>query len=271
MGLISTQGVCMQSKEFVGREDYLSPFIGALEKIRDGRSLNTNIIEYYGSPGIGKSSIMLECEREGQKIGRICRIDFSTLNADDIEYDPIILVEQIAKSLGVANKSFSDNLVHYRNTKLPDEGVISAYKQMDQETRLYQRPEWLDKLRNVVVSYLAATNACGYPVGILFDETDSISVNLIDWVEEWVINPTVHVKHAVIGWSAIRPWRWKRPEIRRRLTSLEVNPFDKRETETYLNENYILPETLTPAIIERLYEVTGGHPAALRAVIKNEK
>ena len=67
-------------------------------------------------------------------------------------------------------------------------------------------------------------------------------------------------------WTARRPWRWKRPEIRRRLTSepLDVfNPDMVKEQITSGSDQH----DLSAQLFKNVHVITGGHPFANRVVI----
>lgn len=258
--------------EVVGREGPINHFLDILDRIKRQGPVNSNILEYCGTSGIGKSTLLGEMRRKAEKKGaRVAMINFKEENTSEFERDPTFLIEKLANQLGINRGNLAKTLAVYRESSLPSEGVVAAYAKMDPETRLYRRPDWLNKFRAVDIEFIKAVNQSKSPTVLLFDEADEASVELLDFVEEWIINPIVQVKTAVIGFTATKPWRWKRPEIRRRLTSTQVGTLTKEEVGEWLSQEWSgWKGALTAAIIGDIYKTTGGHPGAIQAVINHE-
>jgi hypothetical protein len=105
------------------------------------------------------------------------------------------------------------------------------------------------------------------PVVFFFDETESIDSMLADWIEEWLIMPLVQMKHCVVVWTGRRPWRWRRPEIRRRLHSELLEVFEADNVKAQLAANSPTHPGLAETLFRNVYGVTGGHPYASRVAI----
>jgi hypothetical protein len=88
----------------------------------------------------------------------------------------------------------------------------------------------------------------------------------VDWIEEWIINPLIQIKHCVVVWTARRPWRWKRPEIRRQLTSESLDVFDPDVVKQQIELGSAKPD-LVMKLFNNVHIITGGHPFANRIVI----
>jgi hypothetical protein len=88
----------------------------------------------------------------------------------------------------------------------------------------------------------------------------------VDWIEEWIINPLIQVKHCMIVWTARRPWRWKRPEIRRRLTSEPLDVFEPEMVREQIQSGSATPD-LAAELFKNVFTLTGGHPFASFIVI----
>lgn len=258
-------------QELVGRVEPINHFVDILDRIERQGPVSSNLIEYYGSPGIGKSTLLVELARKSEKKGaRVAMINFENEDTGELERDPTLLIEKLANQLGINRGNFAKALAVYRQSSLPSEGVVAAYANMNQETRLYRRPDWLNKLREMDVEFIKAVNESKSPMVLLFDEADETSVEVLDFAEEWIMNPIAQVKTAIIGFAATRPWRWKRPEIRRRLTSTQIGTLKKEEVGEWLRQEW--PNwkgSLTSAIIGDIYQTTGGHPGAIQAVIES--
>jgi hypothetical protein len=266
----------------VDREEQLAKFTDVLERISRQGPVSSNLFEWYGSPGIGKSMLVeMLAERADHRHAAWSIVNFKGLEEKTEAYlrDPIVLVEEIVsdmkRQVALDTLEFDSALKNYSDVSLPEGGVVSAYAGMDQETRLYRRPDWLTELRNVVVAFIKLINTLPVqkktdgvrPVVLFFDETEHAETELIDWVEEWVINPLIQVKHCVVVWTARRPWRWKRPEIRRRLTSEVLKVFEPEMVKEQIVSGSSKPD-LVSDLFKNVYTLTGGHPFASSIVIK---
>ncbi len=269
-------------KHLFGRTSQLDRFTNLLDHITNGRAISSNILEWYGSPGIGKSTLIsILANQAEEKLAYHVVINFqrsSREKNDTYLHDPITLIEEIVSDLKyqvvLDTYEFDTFLKRYKDTSLPHEGVVSAYSTMDQDERLHHRPTWLTELRNVIVAFIKLINTLPSqkttdrvsPVILFFDDTEYADIELIDWIEEWIINPLIQIKHCVVVWTARRPWRWKRPEIRRRLTSEMLRGFDPSEVREQIQFSG-LKTNLAKVLFKHVYSLTGGHPYANQIVI----
>lgn len=280
-------------EKLVDREDQIGRFTDVLDRIRGERPFHSTLFEFHGGPGIGKSQLLRllaqECDQRG--IAWV-RVDFSKpitkqTIADPIDFshliteqtiteqaiaDPTLLIEYMAEQLNqpplLDPESLSRRIQSYRELEHP-QYAVRAYFEMTREDRLYNRPDWLERLRNVVASFIGLVNALGrrekkenvQPVVIFFDETERATLDLTDWIEEWIISSLIQAKHCVIVWTARRPWRWKLPEIRRRIYSEQLRVFPQDESTKQLRLNSDHPD-LVAAFFRNVHELTNGHPAA---------
>src|SRR5690349_2402727 len=267
--------------KLVDRKEQLAKFTEVLDRISRQGPVLSNLFEWYGSPGIGKSMLVrMLSDRSKEKRAVWTIIDFKESGEKTDAYlrDPIALVEDIVSNLkqqvSLNIDEFDKALQGYRKIALPDDGVVSAYAVMDQETRLYRRPEWLTELRSVIVAFIKLINSVPStaksdrirPVVLFFDETEHADIELVDWVEEWVIKSLIQIKHCMVVWTARRPWRWKRPEVRRRLTSEMLRVFDVEEVQDQIQSGSEKP-ALVSELFKNVYTLTGGHPFANFIVI----
>lgn len=269
-------------EQLVDRDEQLAKFTDVLDRIsRQGPVVSSNLFEWYGSPGIGKSMLInMLSGRAEEKHAAWVLVDFKRTHNGLSSYyhDPILLIEGLVS--GLKNRAsfdaseFESALKEYRNIGIPKEGVVAAYSAMDQETRLYRRPNWLIELRNVVIAFIKLVNTLPVlekadgirPVAFFFDETEHVDIELVDWIEEWIVNPLIQIRHAVVVWTARRPWRWKRPEIRRRLTSEELKVFEEAMVKEQIEVGSKQPD-LVSELFKNVYTLTGGHPFANFIVI----
>lgn len=268
-------------EQLVDRKEQLTRFTEVLERISRQGPVSSNLFEWYGSPGIGKSMLVkMLAGRAGEKQAAWTIINFKKSLEKNDKYlqNPIALIDDIVtdltSSVNLNLQEYQAALQKYQTVLLPENGVVLTYASMDQEARLYRRPEWLTELRNVAIAFIKLINTLPSqakmdgvcPVVLFFDETEYADINLVDWIEEWIINPLIQIKHCVVVWTARRPWRWKRPEIRRRLTSEMLKVFDPNMVKEQI-ENGSRTPNLVSELFKNVYTLTGGHPLASFIVI----
>lgn len=267
--------------QLVDRQDQLNNFNKVLDQIGQRGTITSNIFEWFGSPGIGKTVLVALLVEEAKKKNAISTIiDFKQAGEETKAYlhDPVKLIKKMVSDLQVRatldTREFDITVLDYENVSLPNEGVVNAYLSMSQDARLYNDIDWLKKLKNVIIAYIkmlvtfpSQEKSNGVrSITVFFDETEYADVELIDWLEEWVIAPLVQIKHCVVVWTARRPWRWKRPEIKRRLTSEELKVFDPDMVKEQIRSESKKPD-LVLELFKSVHTLTGGHPLASYIVI----
>jgi len=268
-------------EQLVDRDEQLAKFSDVLDRISRQGPVSSNLFEWYGSPGIGKSTLVTMLTRQADvKHASWALVNFKKSVTKEALYlhDPVTLIEELVSDLGKQTSlkidDFDEKVKEYRTASLPTEGVVAAYGSMDQETRLFKRPDWLEGLRNVVIAFIKLVNTLPdqvksgsvRPVVLFFDETERADIDLVDWIEEWIINPSLQIKHCVVIWTARRPWRWKRPEIRRRLTSEALDVFAPEMVKEQIRSSSMQPD-LAIELFKNVYTLTGGHPFANHIII----
>jgi len=267
--------------QLVDRKKELDKFNETLDRISRQGPVTSNLFEWFGSPGIGKTMLVTMLARQAEARQVPCAITNFKEAARQMEHilhDPVTLIESIVanfrKQASLDTTDLDKAIKEYRKSHLPKEGITAAYANMDQENRLYNRPTWLEGQRNVVIAFIRLVNTMPSetkpggvrPVVLFFDETEHAPIDLVDWIEEWIINPLIQIKHVVIVWTARRPWRWKRPEIRRRLTSEPLDLFEPEMVKEQILSGSTTPDLATE-LFKNVYTLTGGHPFANFIVI----
>lgn len=251
---------------FVGRQAEINSFTSDLERLGRLGYLNANVREYYGPHGMGKSELLHQFAIMAQQASiPHAYIDFANLSTEDIEKDPTVLFDEFTKSLiGLTDqREYMTFKLRYKEIQRPSD-IVAAYAQLNPEVRLYQRPKWLDAMRDYTVGMIKVANQLGKdrnPQVLIFDNVQHVGIDAVDFIEEWIVNPLVQVPGLMAMWADRRPWRWKRPEIRRRLNSNELKPLSKVEVGEWVKT---VTETVVPAQIETLHRITGGNPGALQ-------
>jgi hypothetical protein len=274
------QGVALvQVDQPVDRTDQINKFNRVLDRIRSRRPVSTNLLEWHGGPGIGKTTLITlllrECEQ--RRVPRVL-VNFNEPERLSNKYldDPTQLIEDIVNSLTkthpVDTHTLQDRISEHR-ASAPPRPTVSAYFEMPREERLYQKPPWLISLQNVTAEFVKLLVSLAQneqdsvqPVAAFFDETEYADTELADWIEEWIIKPLVQMKHCVVVWASRRPWRWKRPEIRRRLYSERLEVFSQDDVKQQFQLNSANP-SLAELFFKDVHVVTGGHPFANAVVI----
>lgn len=264
----------------VNREEQRETFIRALQAAKSSRPAQArrNVLEWHGGPGIGKTTLVRllrhECEQQSALVTSVNFLELES-QSEDFLRDPTCLLEVLLDGFqpqqSTASSEFKKLTQEYRQQQQPPIDVIRSYFDMSYDDRLYTRPEWLDHLNAIVIEFLNLVQSCAKkrghikPVVFMFDETESVDVELADWLEEWVISPLSQMSHAVVVWTSRKPWRWKRPEVRRRLQSEELKPFERDAVKRQLAA--ASSDELAQALFGDVYVLTGGHPFANAVVI----
>lgn len=223
-------------KRRVNRAEQVSEVRTRLNQIRVGRLVFDSLLEWYGIPGIGKTTL-------GEMIADLCHemsVPFSRLDLDPQENrraaryaeQPDLLLEDLFLGLGVEEPvALRDALAGLRQT----EGEAVRVEAQAEVTREF-------------LAYLNRLFARG-PVVLLFDSTDAASPALADWLEEHVLSPLALSGHCVLIWTGRYPQRWKRFEVRRRVVSHKLAPLPLEATVEHVG-----------AQGDRVYRLTRGHP-----------
>ncbi len=258
----------------VDRQEQIDDFNRCLSRIQKS-SYSKSLLEWFGGPGIGKTHLIGLLQNECEQLGvPYVLTDFKRgpIKASDYEKTPVLLVENIASSLTkqVCNNLSLDwlNVVAaFNNESSLPKNPVQAYYKLSRHERLYNRPVWLIKWRDTVAMFLElvravtmTTNGQIQPTLLFFDETEYASSRLINWIEEWIINPILRQQGCAVVWTTRGPIsRWKRPEVRQKLISQQLHPFSPVNMRLQLQaRNIDLPQEL----FNRVHQVTVGHPFA---------
>ena len=270
----------------VDRVPQRDAFVDVIERIRSGMLFSHNLFEWYGPPGIGKTTLvtMLAGECGRRDIPKYW-IDFNTKNADQLRnytLDPILIVEDVVKTLEKYNVDTTvalEKIESYRNIPLPTDGVCNAYARMTEKDRSYSDEEWLIRMRSVLSALMESIYALTdeseqgqvEPFVLFIDDVDKCEELLADWIEEFLVKPTVQTKRCVVVWTARHQWKWKRPEIRWDRKSEELRAFTQEEVKEQLSQSprFKTEESnLAEQLFKNVHVMTGGHPFAGAIVIK---
>lgn len=239
----------------VNREKQIEVFRSTIERIRVLGSIFQTLYEWYGSPGIGKSTLMYMLRSQCVDLEVPCAlIDFRSdrnSNAASYSADYSVLVEDLMRALSHSNVEEVYSVIQdYRKVPLEDED----------ELRLA-----LNRVARSFIRFIKDLTSRG-PVVLMFDETERVPGKLVSWLEEWIIAPLVQDGRCVIVWMGRRPQRWKRFEVRRRARAQELGVFDEKGTQELFKKNSVYPlSDLTVPV----HALTGGHPYADTIVLRH--
>ena len=129
----------------VNRETEVTAFSDVLDRIILQRPGTTPVFEWYGGPGIGKSTLVRELlipECSSRAVPWVL-VDFRQRPVPDFVTDPTLLLEAILVDLSqharvrVETANFQEKLAIFRSGGRPPE-IIRAYFEMSPEDRLYR-------------------------------------------------------------------------------------------------------------------------------------
>lgn len=289
MNKIISEGVASlpDSNAIIDRFEQRDAFTDVLERMRSNMPFQHNLFEWYGAPGIGKTTLVKllqnECEKRNVPWAVINFDEEKVSTIDAYLADPIKLVEHI--SIALTNHNFDTKILKkqitsYKKEVLPTEGICLAYARMSERERAYSEsnPQWLYKMRLALSAFVDAVSVFPetdiqkkqlLPFVLFIDGIDSAPELLTDWIEEFLIKPLVQTKRSIIVWTARNQRKWKRPEIRWDRKSEELRPFSEEEVKLQLRNSprFKGEETLTEQLFKNVFILTGGHPYAGSVVI----
>lgn len=238
-GELMSKMLSLAKQQYVNRVEQIDEVKRRLNTIRLGQTVFDSILEWYGIPGIGKTTLAQNaiaeyCHR--MEVPFAC-LDFNpeeNENAGKYSADPILLLEDIFKGIGVYKPTdFLKTLERYRQAT-------------DEHLRAEREKRVLDEFLHYVNELLKDD-----PVALLFDTTDKAAPETVTWLEESVISPLCRTGKCIIVWTGRFPQRWKRFEVRRRVASSKLDPLLPEAT----------AEQVGPTKV-KIYQFTFGHPMA---------
>ncbi len=236
----------------VNRENEKEEFTSALGRVRVLGSIFQTLYEWYGGPGIGKSTLLNLLMDECENIS----IPYSSINFSAIKNpskpsyhkDMTLLIEDLLDGIADERDSNVRNAIELYRKEIEKKDEYALIRKVSQ------------KFVRLVGQIIEKT-----PVVFFFDETEQANQDVVNWLEEWIINPLVQDGRCLIVWAGRRPQRWKRFEVRRRARVQELGVFDKAGTEKLFERNseYALTDFASP-----VRRITGGHPYADSIVLQ---
>jgi hypothetical protein len=253
--------VSLQSVQPVDRSAEIKTFLSAVGRIQTLGKTSQTVFEWYGSPGVGKSILihMLknECTKQGIKCAHVDLNPERDPLAITYGHDKPALIARLLERLAASTVSYSteDDLVQ--------QAINDYYHANASEKRLA-----LNRVGRTFISYMDK-RLQHEPIVLLFDETERVDHALMNWIEDWVIEPLSKRERCLIVLTGRRPQRWKF-EVRRHLVSQELGPFDDTAVADLFEVNSRYPEQFSKlsGLSNEVRQMTGGHPLASILVLR---
>lgn len=213
-------------QSFVNRETELQIIDKAFDALIDKKSLlRTPIVDFYGVEGIGKTAIL-------KKIEQKC----NDLNIPNIWANASLDIPQ-----------FSREITQQLQTKYRVE------LQNDEE-------DWSHRPLNATRALLERG-----PVVMLLDSVDTTDVEQVRWLET-MLRDLIEDNTLFVVLTSKRMLSFERERsVARKLTSVPVKPFDRSNSELYLNS---ISDRIDPELRKVIFEWTRGYPLAIDAMVQ---
>jgi len=232
----------------VNREEQLTEFSTALDRMNILGKLQQTLWEWYGSPGIGKTILthllLEECQKRGVPSSRV---DFDTeenFNAVQYSSNIVLLLMDILDNLSISTAQIDE--IKYAADKLsatPDQILHYGIRAIDD-----------------------AANQ--NPLVLFFDNTQDADPALLNLVEERIVAPLMGSGRCIIVWTGRRPRSWSQFELRRHLLSQELGRFEKKDSIAFFQRNSRNPQAIE-TLMGPVRRVTQGHPLADAIVLRH--
>lgn len=232
MSILSTSGWIIKRE----------PQIRIFEKFLDGLVAGNpkiTIQEWYGVPGIGKTTLVRQLMEVAQQRGHPCAlIDFHPLRNGQVPFygkQPILFFEEILRDLtGASGVSvdFPDDLKSIH---------ANIFESVEKAAKTFIEPTFCQSL--------------GKPFVLFFDETERIPWEELPWLENPFIECLSRSGNCGIVWVGRNHKHWRDPGLREKQDDRELVRFEIPELEEL--EKLALPDGL-----DHFFALTQGHPMA---------
>jgi hypothetical protein len=261
------------SEGFVGYTDIINGYKELVTSIKLGRYTNKSYMEINGTFGTGKTTLLHKfAEIAREMSGIVSMINFNETNSKSYQNDLTALLQDSLKNITIPANGrieFENAVITYRNS-LPDEisgHVIETYQKMNDETKRYDQPPWLENLSKVVGEYINILGSNKQrPTVIMFDSLDNASV-LINFIEELVFTRMLTKKNILAIVAVRNPNRWVKPEVRYNLINKDLTGLTIEDTKKAI-EISKLETNQRNNLPEYIYSLTRGNPYATSIAIQ---
>jgi hypothetical protein len=235
-------------RDSVNRKKQIGRLNETLAYIQNMGSTFQTIFEYVGIPSIGKTTLihMLGGVCEDKKVP-YAHVDFDPeKNSHALSYreKPVLLIVDLAAQLDVVRGELLDAMEAHEQS-LPT---------MEREEQEKAQRKLIRAFREKVGHLLAQD-----PVVFLFDTTDQVHPGVLAFLEEEVISPLTQKGRCIFIFAGRAPIHWRRFEVRRRVRTERLKPFDPESIEDQLEHARIATDDIKQ-LSNQIYHLTGGLP-----------
>lgn len=221
-----------------GEIDLISQKVSTRQEKGKGR-ITRPLVEFYGATGQGKSWLLAHLHAKFHHDPQLpsagpfsVLIDLSAF--PNLEYSSAFLqtlTDQLGKQLGAE--------------MIPPLG------------------EKAETAAEILGKFLRDLSDAWIPV-LLFDAADQADEKFLDWIEEHLIYPAIRDETVTFVFASRTRLRWKKFEVRRRVGSKELEPFDQSQTSKQIKQlgNVEPPQEAVAA----LWNYSFGHPLTTRVI-----
>jgi hypothetical protein len=254
--------------QFTNRDWELEAVAYRLEILHTGGGVFQCVANFYGIPGIGKTTLLAEILHRAQTGKWNARRLAPTLSAltnlageqaflNPHQGGPEVLAHQMHQLEEQTKKQdveFFKALKAFRALRIPDPYDEEAWYAFRQKAKRVA-----DTFSLYVYRYAKQQKQ---PVMLLFDNSAELPVEAFDWLEYEVFSPLVQTDRILLVMAGRSPVRWKRFEVRRRVLLCKLNP--PENSEQLVKQQAPSWSRLAPNIIK----LTFGYPWGNQTVVK---
>jgi transposase InsO family protein len=228
------------SSPFINRDAEKALVRQSLEQLKHRVPVKENVINFYGLPGIGKTTLLHELYHAHQQDDQVLTmwLDLATLSA---ESDPEAAMWQ-----------FIQALAHPEHIS---QGHTTLQPCLEQSISQGTTP---DIAAERVVACLAALDK---PILLLLDSWEHVSDTLFAWVERAVLLKLVQTERMFAVLNSHMGLRWRQFGVRRRARDWMLEPFTQQQTQQQID--------CSDDISRAVFAITFGHPYANEVVLEH--
>ena len=254
--------------QFTNREEELKAVAYRLGILHGGGGVFQCVVNFYGIPGIGKTTLLAELFHRAQT-GRWNGYQLAPTPSalTDLAGDRAFLnphqggpevlahqMRQLKQQTGQYDAEFFKALKAFRALEVPDP--------YDEET-WYTFRQKAKRVADAFSLYVYRhAKQQKQPAMLLFDNSEELPVEAFDWLEYEVFSPLVQTDRIMLAVAGRRPVRWKRFEVRRRVLLRKLHPPEKHEE---------LVKQQAPSwsrLADNIIKLTFGYPWGNQAVVE---
>jgi len=221
-----------------GEVDLISHKVSTRQGKGDSR-ITRPLVEFYGATGQGKSWLLAHLHAK-------------------FHHDP--------QSPSPGPFSLLIDLSAFPNLKYSSAFLQALLDQLDEQLGAETIPtldEKTDATAEMLGKYLRDLGSTWIPV-LLFDTADQADDEFLDWIEEHLIYQAIRSETVIFVFASRTRLRWKKFEVRRRVESRELGPFDQSQTGKQIKQ---LGDVEPPQeAVAALWDYSFGHPLTTRVI-----